>query len=457
MQIRTRLTILFTVIVAALFALFASVIYFSSAETREEEYYKRLVQQATVKANLLFNSNIQPSVLQLIYRNAPNILYQEEVAIYDTAFQLLYHDAVDVDKVKETHGMIDSILKLGEIRFSKNKMQVVGFEYRINNRKYAITAAAIDAYGFNKLVQLRNTLIVLFVVSIILIFLAGRFLSVQSLKPVAVLIDKVKRITAANLDIRVNEGNRKDEIAALAITFNQMLDRLEASFDAQKAFVSNISHELRTPLTAMLTELQLTAAKPRTIQEYQEAIHHITSDTKRLVRLSNSLLDFAKASYDPQEISFKEIRMDEVLMDARADLLHSQTDYKITIHFDDDSFSNEYFLHLHANAYLLKVAFINLMENACKYSDDKICNVFIKPNAQEIELQFVDKGIGISPDEMEQIFKPFYRGGNKQFAEGNGIGLSLSEKIIHLHKGNIAVRSEIGKGSTFIVKLPKDK
>ncbi|MFX7567055.1 hypothetical protein ABTJ77_18935, partial [Acinetobacter baumannii] len=92
-------------------------------------------------------------------------------------------------------------------------------------------------------------------------------------------------------------------------------------------------------------------------------------DTKRLVRLSNSLLDFAKASYDPQEISFKEIRMDEVLMDARADLLHSQTDYKITIHFDDDSFSNEYFLHLHANAYLLKVAFINLMENACKYSD----------------------------------------------------------------------------------------
>ncbi|MFY0080198.1 histidine kinase dimerization/phospho-acceptor domain-containing protein, partial [Acinetobacter baumannii] len=86
---------------------------------------------------------------------------------------------------------------------------------------------------------------------------------------------------------------------------------LEASFDAQKAFVSNISHELRTPLTAMLTELQLTAAKPRTLQEYQEAIHHITSDTKRLVRLSNSLLDFAKASYDPQEISFKEIRMDE--------------------------------------------------------------------------------------------------------------------------------------------------
>ncbi|MFX8926081.1 hypothetical protein ABTN20_19675, partial [Acinetobacter baumannii] len=91
------------------------------------------------------------------------------------------------------------------------------------------------------------------------------------------------------------------------------------------------------------------------LQEYQEAIHHITSDTKRLVRLSNSLLDFAKASYDPQEISFKEIRMDEVLMDARADLLHSQTDYKITIHFDDDSFSNEYLLHLHANAYLLKV------------------------------------------------------------------------------------------------------
>lgn len=456
MQIRTRLTILFTVIVAALLALFASVIYFSTAKTREEEYYKRLLQQATIKSNLLFNSNIQPSVLQLIYRNAPNILYQEEVAIYDSSFRLLYHDAVDVDKVKETHNMIDSILNLGEIRYQQNKMQVVGFTYQHNNRKYAITAAAVDAYGFSKLVQLRNTLVILFIISILLIYLAGRFLSSQSLKPVASLIDKVKHITAAKLDIRVNEGNRKDEIAALAITFNQMLDRLEASFDAQKAFVSNISHELRTPLTAMLTELQLTATKLRTQLEYQEAIRRVTDDTKKLVRLSNSLLDFAKASYDPQEITFKEVRLDEVLLDARTDVLRSQPDNKVAINFDNVSNSDGDFLNINANAYLLKVAFINLMENACKYSENKSCTVTIRQEQNEIELKFTDKGIGISKDELEQIFKPFYRGENKKFADGNGIGLTLTQKIIHLHKGNISVQSEPGMGSTFIIRLLKD-
>jgi len=93
------LTLLFTLIIAAFLLVFAFVIYFSYSKNREEEYFKLLQHTAITKANLLLDAKIAPSVLQLIYRNAENTLFQEEVAIYDTGFHLLYHDAVDIDRV----------------------------------------------------------------------------------------------------------------------------------------------------------------------------------------------------------------------------------------------------------------------------------------------------------------------------------------------------------------------
>src|SRR5665213_1659968 len=99
MSIRNKLTWLFTSIIAAFLLVFALVIYFSYSKNREEEYFKLLQHTAITKANLLLDAKVAPSVLQLIYRNAENTLFQEEVAIYDTGFHLLYHDAVDIDRV----------------------------------------------------------------------------------------------------------------------------------------------------------------------------------------------------------------------------------------------------------------------------------------------------------------------------------------------------------------------
>jgi signal transduction histidine kinase len=453
MQIKTRLTLLFTSLIAALLLVFTIMVYFTSSETREYEYFKRLKQQASTKANLLFDTKIAPDVLQLIYKKAPNALFQEEVAIYDTAFHLLYHDAVEIDKVKETKGMIDSIVSLKEIQFYLNDLQVVGFLYEHDNKQYIITAAAIDEYGYAKLNALRNTLIITFLISIIVMFFVGQFLAKQSLRPVSAIIEKVKNITANNLDLRINEGNRKDEIASLAITFNEMLNRLENSFDAQKQFVSNISHELRTPLTAMLAELQLTAQKERSVEEYRQANQHIISDTQKLIRLSNSLLDFAKANYDETEISFKDIRLDEVLLDARSDVLHHQPGYKVNIVFEKE-IENDNYISVKGNEYLLKTAFINLMENGCKFSADAQSTVFISYDDKKIIIRFADNGVGINGEDLQNIFTPFYRGENKKFVSGNGIGLALTQRIIKLHNGNISVSSKENEGTAFIIELP---
>lgn len=455
MKTRTRLAILFTLITATILFAFAAIIYYSTQESREREFYTLLKKEAITKANLFFNAKVNPQTLQDIYRNNRQILNEVEVAIYDNQFTLLYHDAVDIDFVKETKSMIDEIYENGEIQFYQEGWQVIGLRYEFEDNQYIITATSYDQYGYNKLNSLLQTIIFVFVISIVFIYIAGVFFSKKAFKPVSQMTEKAQNITATNLDLRLPSNDNKDELSELAQTFNAMLDRLEQSFDAQKHFVSNISHELRTPLAAIITELELSIHKERNVEAYKTAIQNSLQDAKKIVRLSNSLLDMAKASYDPSEISFKSVRIDEVLLDARQQVQRGNSNYKIDIHFEND-FESDQQISVKANAYLLKVAFVNLFENGCKFSDDHHSKVSIAFKNNSIQLQFSDRGIGISAIDLKNIFKPFYRGDNNKFADGNGIGLPLTQKIILLHKGTISATSNQNEGTNFFVSFPNE-
>jgi len=205
-------------------------------------------------------------------------------------------------------------------------------------------------------------------------------------------------------------------------------------------------------LTAMLTELQVTAEKDRDNPFYKNSINHAISDAQKLVRLSNSLLDLAKANYDHTEISFKEVRLDEILLDARNDVLHNHPGYRVNIIFEQE-IEDDDFISVLGNEYLLKVAFMNLVENGCKFSKENESSVAISYFSDKTILRFQDQGIGISEEELPEIFTAFYRGGNTGFADGNGIGLSLTKKIIDLHKGSIVVKSILNGGTTFVVEM----
>jgi signal transduction histidine kinase len=453
MKIRNRLTLLFTFITASILLIFASVIYLSAKENREKEFYASLKKEAITKANLFLNAKVNSKTLQNIYKNNRATLNEVEVAIYNTSFNLLYHDAVDIDVVKETKTMIGEIIQKKELQFYQKDWQVIGLKYNFQGKNYVITAAAYDEYGYKKLQNLLQSSIVVFIISILFLYFAGRFFSKKAFEPIVEMTNKAKKISATNLDLRISSNESKDELSEMANTFNEMLNRLENSFDAQKHFVSNISHELRTPLSAIITELELSTNKDRSLEEYKKAIQHALDDAKKLAKLSNSLLDFAKASYDPLEIAFKSVRIDEVLLDARQQVQKSNADYKVTIHFEND-FENDNQILVNGNEYLLKVAFANLLENGCKFSQNHQSQVSISFVGNKIILHFSDNGIGILSEDLEHIFTPFYRGTNKVYADGNGIGLSLTKKIILLHKGTISVSSKKDLGSTFSVTIP---
>lgn len=444
---------MFTLINAAILSVFAVLIFYSASENREKEFYALLRKEALTKANLFFNAKVDTKALQDIYSNNRKILNEVEVAIYDTDFNLLYHDASDIDFVKESKKMIDDIGQNGEKQFYQEGWQVIGMSYTFEGKNFVITAAAYDEYGFVKLNNLLKNSILVFVFSIVFIYLAGLFFSKKALSAVTEMTEKARQISANNLHLRIVTNEKRDELSDLANTFNEMLNRLESSFEAQKQFVSNISHELRTPLAAMIAETELALSREKSIPEYQKTLQNLLFDAKKLARLSDGLLDLAKANYDPSEISFKNIRADEILLDAMQELQKINKEFKIELHYEGN-FEDEKNIVLRGNEYLLKVAFVNLAENACKFSDNQKCTVSINCEERKIILSFTDTGIGIDENDIDKVFVPFYRGANKNFAAGNGIGLPLAQKIILLHKGSIRVDSKKNKGTTFWVELP---
>ena len=452
MRIKTRLTLLFTLLVASILLVFAVVVYWSSSKNREVEFFEELEKEAITKAKLYLETEVKSSTLHKIYRYNNEVINEVQVAVYDFDFNLLYHDAEEIDSVKETKEMIDQIASQGRVHLFQDDWQVIGIVYNSGGQDYVITAIALDQYGYTKLHNLFLTILVLSIVSLIVIFFVGSFFAERVLRPLKLMNEEINNITATNLDLRVSTEANQDELSRLGNTFNTMLDRLEQSFDSQKQFVSNISHELRTPLAAVIAELELSLSKEQDTASYIRTIENALSDAKKLVRLSNSLLDFAKASYDPTEIVFKPTRIDEVILDACQKIQRGNAGYTFSFMIDEEIDSEE-LVTVRANPYLLEVAIINLLENACKYSDNHHGRVSISNLNNAVVIKIADEGSGMSAEGLDGIFKPFFRGENGKHLDGNGIGLSLTKKVIDLHKGTITVTSEINKGTEFTITL----
>lgn len=469
MTLKTRLTLLYTAVTALLFLLFSFFLYYASSKNREKEFYKLLEKEALTKAQLIASGVIEPTVLQNIYRNNRQIIHEVEVAVYDTAFQLVYHDAVDIDLVKETPEMLQAIKNKGTLIFKVREYQAVGLRRNLEGKDYLITAAAYDHYGLTKLRHLRNNTLMAMTLMLGLLFLSGRFLAGRVLEPVRTITEKARRISATNLDLRLEVKKRRDELSELAATFNDMLERLEQSFEAQKSFVHHLAHELRNPLAALSAELELALQRERAAEAYRAAIRRALEDAQKMARLIKSLLDLAKASYDPAALNFKTLRADEVLADAVRELQRENPHYTVDILIQESAGEPPDNLVL-ANEYLLRTAFINLMDNGCKFSPDHTCRVTLSiasnsgskntPNnsaeSAYLILNFQNFGKPIEATEREKIFQPFYRvpDTTSNPADGYGIGLSLCKRIIELHKGTLTVDSDADRGNIFTLSLP---
>ena len=428
-------------------------IYYTSASFRKEDFYNRLLNKAWSTAKLLMDTyNYDAKRVREIENNNPDHLQNEKVIIVDFLNDVIY-SSDDNGEIEIKNDILERVRLSERVRYRKDSYEVLGFLYVTPNHRFVVIAAATDTEGFLHLNKLRIIMIVVLLLSLILFFIAGWFYAGRALKPVSDLINKAENISITSLNLRVPEGNGNDELGRLAKTFNKMLERLEKSFSMQKDFIANASHELRTPLTSINGQLEVLVMKDRSSDEYKTALASVLDDIKSLIALSNRLLLIARTSAEGPVNFGKKIRIDEILWQAQEEMKRFNNNYRINISMDNSLIDSDQMI-VTGDESLLKVAFTNIIDNACKYSSDHSVNINLKNSGKWVEILFEDKGIGIPEEEIRKVFEPFYRGTNALSVSGSGIGLPLVNQIIKNHNGIIELKSNAGKGTTVIIKLP---
>jgi signal transduction histidine kinase len=452
MNIRSKLTLRFISITAVIFLLGSVFIYLFSADYRREDFYSRLQSKANNTAKLLIEvDEVDIDLLHRLEKDNPIGLPDEKIIIYNYRDSLLFStDENRVINIDST--LLDKIRLEDEVRYMQDNYEVLGFLFKGQYDRFVVIAAARDIYGFRKLQNLLLILAVVFAISIVLISVSGWFYAGKALQPIAKVVNRVDEISITSLNLRVDEGNGQDEIAKLAQRFNSMLSRLEGSFATQKNFISNASHELRTPLTAITGQLEVILLNARSAEEYRNVITSVLDDIKHLNRLSNRLLLLAQTSSVEREKKLSLVRIDEIIWQAQDDLVKHNPTFNIKVDLDE-SLDDEKMLTIRGDEQLIRTAFSNLMENACKYADDKTCHVFVESSGKDITVQVKDNGIGIPQADLSKIFEPFYRGRNTTNIKGHGIGLSMVRGILKLHDGTIDIQTKEGVGTTITVRL----
>lgn len=454
MKIRTKIAFQFSLIVALILVLFSVALYFLIRNYTKVEFTNYLKDRAETTAKLLIKeANVDKRLLKIVDKNTLSTLYAAEVLVFNEKNELAYSNT-DAE-IKYSPDLLERIRKQGEYVGEYKEKKVVGLVIpnEIDGKIYLILAQATDTYGAAKLENIQNAMIWGLVIAITLTVILSFFFAGEALKPIARINQEVSAISGRDFKRKISTGNNRDEIAQLATNFNQMLSRIDQAFEMQRSFVSNASHELRTPLAAIKSEIQVALEKERGPEEYREILHSLDQDNQRMIQLINGLLQLAKSEQGDAQLMHKPVRIDEVLFEVQEELLSQRPDFKVFVDFDEIVEEDENLTVL-GNRPLLKTLFTNLYENACKYSGNKTAEVRIKFNKVNVIVSIRDTGLGISKEDQERVFEPFYRTASAANFKGHGIGLSICKRIADIHKGKIVVRSEVGVGSNFVVVLP---
>lgn len=434
---------------------FSIVIYTLSSDYREDEFYGRLRDKALTTARLLYEANqrLTPQTMQLVEEEGKSALFDEHVTVYESTGKLIYNNSNNIEAFSQAFYQRLLNEKDKEIRFQRDDRE---FLYILHNEPKAslvVVVSAIDTYGFSKIRFLTGILSLGWLGAVVVAIAAGWVFSGNALAPIADVISQVDRIDPVNLQGKVVAGQERDEIAQLAKTFNRMLVRIRRSFEAQRGFVTNASHELRTPLTVMKGQIQVALLQNRNEDEYRSLLQSLGDDVTNMTGLANDLLELAQASADVSSLQFEPARVDEILLQAEADLRKKHPNYRVAVNYAGAPEEEEAY-NLLVNERLLKNAFYNLMENACKFSSDNAVRVTMHISELEIQLDFSDNGPGIRPEDIPHIFEPFFRAEDSRKLPGHGIGLPLVKRILDLHQGVVTVTSQVNQGTTFSVTMP---
>ena len=309
-----------------------------------------------------------------------------------------------------------------------------------------------DTAGSDRILNsiIRNNILIYLL--IILAAAAGGFILIKkALQPVEKISATAKKISESNnLSQRIALGNGNDEMHVLANTFDDMLNKIESSFEKEKQFTSDASHELRTPVSVITSECEYAQSCELSAEEYSETIEVIARQADRMTSLISQLLTISRMDRNAQKVCFEEFDLSE-LIEIVCDEQTEIHDENITLKLDVEEHVNIY-----ADKPLMARLLINLISNAYKYGKDGgSVTVSLRRCESCAVISVADNGIGISEENINKIWDRFYRADTSRTDDSSmGLGLSMVKQIAQAHGGTAEVSSVLGTGSTFTVKIP---
>jgi heavy metal sensor kinase len=280
----------------------------------------------------------------------------------------------------------------------------------------------------------------------------GWLLAGRALRPVEDITRAAQRIAAGDLTQRLSVSQSVDEIGRLAATFNDMISRLEASFQEVRRFTADASHELRTPLTVMKGETELALRRPRPPEDYRVVLESSLEEIDRMTRIVDELLFLARADLGEVKLESLPVRLDAIVEDIQrqATVLGQEPGVQVIVGMVER-------VTVMGDELRLRELLLNLVDNAITYSHPggKV-EIALTREGNEARLSVADHGIGIPPEAQARIFDRFYRtdAARAHAKKGTGLGLSICKWIAESHRGRIEVQSAPGEGSRFTVILP---
>ncbi len=327
--------------------------------------------------------------------------------------------------------------------------------------RYLVQVAASTTSLDDNMFELRLLLFISVPLTILAAALGGLFLAKKAFDPIDRIIRTAQSISAEHLDKRLDTGKVDDEVTRLSRTLNDMFDRIEEAFRLQKQFTADASHELKTPLTILLGEMEVALANPRTSEDYVGTLKSAVEEIRRITKIVDELLTIARLESGQLRLQKLPVRLDELLLDAVSKTSAYASKRSISISFEVRNQSNgddEEIMIAGDEDKLLSV-FINLLDNAVKYSDDNSSIRVVQTTGNNSAIvEISDNGVGITKEDLPHVFDRFYRADKSRSSAGNrsgtGLGLPISKYLIEALGGSISIKSEAGAGTTVTVKLP---
>jgi two-component system, OmpR family, sensor kinase len=337
--------------------------------------------------------------------------------------------------------------------FGAEPIRMISMPLRIGSARYAVQVAGSLDDARATMRAARWLFLYVAVAILAAVATTGALLARRALLPIDHIVTQARRIGESSLAERLPHPGMPDEIGRLVDTLNDMLERIQKSFEVQRHFTADASHELMSPLSRLRAELEVTLRRPRSIAEYEESLRSCLEEVERLSWLTEELLSLARLdSGEGREAATEPAPLAPIVEKAMQRLEEEARRSHVTMVLKPTCE-----VSVRASPTVVGVAVGNVLHNAVKFcGDGGRVSVNVDIDGAEALVEVSDTGPGVDAEEIPLIFERFHRGSGPRAAgaPGVGLGLAICRALIERQGGRISVASTLGRGATFAIRLP---